>query len=582
MKKSIKQSTLTYVLNGLSIALVLVLLTLFLRVSSLNTQLNNANVARYDLTSNANRFMDGSAYLTNEVRAYAATGDISRYDNYWNEINNLKNRDIGVANLREIGISEAEEAKIEEMYGISNGLVPLESAAMDKVKEGDLVGAIEDVYGQEYSEGITKIGAIKTEFLEMIDTRSGEKVATLLSDTKQILGVSIALVILLVAFQVFSLLINRIKIIRPIKIIKDEMLQFSKGNISSKFDMQPDTSEIGQLVNAIISSKKELSEYINEIDNVMTEMAGGNFNASINKQFIGDFEHIQVSIENFADNISATINEVGDASGKVTNSSLQISDGAQILASGASEQAATIEELAASLTQVASQINDNSRNSQKASEVSQKASEDVLACNKQMESLMEAMTEIDKQANQINNIIKTIDDIAFQTNILALNAAVEAARAGEVGRGFAVVADEVRDLASKSAKAAQDTAQLIEKTVVAVKQGNEYASTTAEELQSIVGEVQQTSSLVGLVTEDSKQQAVTIDAINQNLNQISAVVMNNSSTSEQSAASAEGLTHLADILRDLVAQFNTRSKENNIPDASHMISRGSSANEVMF
>ena len=120
MKKSISQLVLSFILNGISILSLLFLMISLLNFSKVNLQLDSANENRFALTYNANRFMNGSAYLTNEVRAYAATGDEVHYDNYWNEINTLKNREIGVAAMQEIGITEAEQKMINDMSALSN------------------------------------------------------------------------------------------------------------------------------------------------------------------------------------------------------------------------------------------------------------------------------------------------------------------------------------------------------------------------------------------------------------------------------------------------------------------------------
>ena len=172
MKKSINQSTLTIILNGLSILALLFMGLALFGNSHIRDLLNTANAERYDLTYNANRFMNGSAYLTNEVRAFAATGEQQHYDNYMMEVNELKNRDIGVAAMQEIGITEDEQAMIDEMSSLSNELVPLEEESMKMVQNGDRENAIAYVYGKDYSTAITKINSLKEQFLSALDTRT--------------------------------------------------------------------------------------------------------------------------------------------------------------------------------------------------------------------------------------------------------------------------------------------------------------------------------------------------------------------------------------------------------------------------
>ena len=186
MKKSIKQSTLMFILNGISIASLLFLMFSLISFTKVNRQLDTARENRFTLTYNANRFMNGSAYLTNEVRAFASTGDQEHYDNYWNEVNTLKNRDKGVATMQQIGITSAEQKMIDDMYTLSNQLVPLEDEAMKNVQNGKKEIALDYVYGIEYNDSISKINTMKEQFLSVLDTRTAEHVELLKQNINQI------------------------------------------------------------------------------------------------------------------------------------------------------------------------------------------------------------------------------------------------------------------------------------------------------------------------------------------------------------------------------------------------------------
>ena len=179
MKKAMKQSKLIAILNGISIFALILMALLLLFYANVDKKLSQNNEDRFNLTYNANRFMNGSAYLTNEVRAYAATGDQIHYDTYWNEINNLKNRDQGVAAMQEIGITSGEQSMIDEMSALSNKLVPLEEDAMNNVQEKKLQKALDYVYGEEYSSSIAQINSLKEQFLSALDTRTAEEIRTL-------------------------------------------------------------------------------------------------------------------------------------------------------------------------------------------------------------------------------------------------------------------------------------------------------------------------------------------------------------------------------------------------------------------
>ena len=253
MKKAISQSLFTLILNGISILSLIFLVFSLFSYGRANNELNEANEERYNLTYNANRFMNGSSYLTNE-----------HYDNYWDEVNNLKNRDKGVAAMQEIGITSAEQTMIDDMYALSNQLVPLEEEAMENVLDGKRSVAIDYVYGEEYSDAITKINALKEQFLNDLDTRTLAQIDNLIQQTNMIRIEMIIAFVVVAVMQLFNMLYIRAKVLRPVRIVKDQMLEISKGNLSAAFGLGSDTSEIGRLVDSIHETKRELKKYIKD------------------------------------------------------------------------------------------------------------------------------------------------------------------------------------------------------------------------------------------------------------------------------------------------------------------------------
>lgn len=559
MKKAVKQSVMIQTLNVCSILAMLGIVFSFLCFVNVRNKINNANTNRYDLTYNANRFMNGSAYLTNEVRAYAATGLEKHYNNYWNEINTLKNRDIGVAKLKEIGITAEEQAMIDAMSSLSNQLVPLETQAMENVNAGNTDLAIDYVYGQEYSDSITKINEIKSNLLASLDERSEKEIDRLVDVSTLIKIVCFIFIFAVIVMQGAVILYVRKKIIRPVIVIRDEMTEFSKGNLSSAFPLEPDTSEIGMLTYAIKNSKIELKRYVDDIARVMEEMSGRNFDLALSQSFIGDFKPIEDSINKMSLAMSSSLSQMANAASQVASGSDQVASGAQVSAQGATEQASSIEKLTATITELFEQLQQNSKNSDQASEMASGAATAISDSNEQMQQLMASMYNIDSQSKEIRKIIKTIEDIAFQTNILALNAAVEAARAGAAGKGFAVVADEVRNLAAKSAEAAQDTTQLIESSITAISGGVKLAQATADDLLQVVRGAVETTDLIKGITTATKMQAQALSQITDGLDQISSVVQQNSATSEESAAASQELSGQAQMLQSLIKQFKIKS-----------------------
>lgn len=560
MKKAINQSLLTMILNGVSILALLFLLFSLLSYGQMSAQLNEANEERFDLTYNANRFMDGSAYLTNEVRAYAATGDKQHYDNYWNEINNLKNRDLGIAALQEIGITSEEQALIDEMSSISNKLVPLEEEAMNQIASGDSMSAIKYVYGLEYSSSIAKINLLKEQFLADLDKRTSEKVAASVREENAIklrMFVAMALVGVL---QLSSMVIVRRRVLHPVVAVCDQMREISQGNLSAAFSLEADTSEIDMLVQSIHETKGELKRYIHDIDEKLDQMAQGNMDLDIGNDYRGEFRPIQKAMAQILDALNRALSQIDTTAELVLEESRKVAAGAQSMSSGTVEQAAAVEELTASVQDISRQVGSTSMDADSAQSYSAEAIGHLMRCNERMEDLTVAIEDISKASYEIGGIIKTIEDISFQTNILALNAAVEAARAGEAGKGFAVVAGEVQSLANKSSASAKSITELIENSMKLVRYGSTLSAETTEALAAVVVSGQKTAGVVDRIAESARQQTQSLEQVTQGMGQISQVVQSNASNAEQSAASARQLENHAEELKKSVQRFRLRGQ----------------------
>ncbi|OON84814.1 hypothetical protein BXO88_15455 [Oribacterium sp. C9] len=369
--------------------------------------------------------------------------------------------------------------------------------------------------------------------------------------------IPVTFVIIIVASTVIFTLLSR-SITTGVNVVVHAMQKLEKG----EFDIEIDTSkfgkdEIGTMVTAVDNTSTQTSSVIQDICNMLMEMAKGNFAAKSGcaDQYIGDYSNIIRAFGDIHSNLSEIFRKMNDVAASVETGSSHIANGAMSLSQGSTEQASTLEELSATVQTIRDKVNVNAKTANDVEQFSANVAERINAENEQMSRVKDAMDEIANKSNQIENIIKTIDDIAFQTNILALNAAVEAARAGAAGKGFAVVADEVRNLAGKSASAASETSALIEDTISAIQNGSKLITSSAESLNEVKESSEKSKELVANIANEMQREAVSIAEITEGLEQIAQVVQENSATAEQSSASSQELNNHATELKNMVDQI---------------------------
>ena len=350
-------------------------------------------------------------------------------------------------------------------------------------------------------------------------------------------------------------------ITRPLRELEESADKIVGGEFDISVTYQS-KDEMGQLANAFKNMTVILEAVITDASRLLSEMANGNFDVRTKAEdrYVGEFQSLLLSIRKLNRDLSSTLGQINQSADQVSSGAGQVSNGAQALAQGATEQAASVEELAATITNISHQVKETADNAMEARHQANTAGDEVGECNTQMRDMMSAMEEITRTSNEIGKIIKTIEDIAFQTNILALNAAVEAARAGEAGKGFAVVAEEVRSLASKSSVASKNTAELIESSIEAVARGTKIANSTAESLMRVVEQVRSASTKVDAIANAAEEQSGAIEQVTLGVDQISSVVQTNSATAEQSAAASQELSEQAATLKNLVSKFSLREE----------------------
>lgn len=344
-------------------------------------------------------------------------------------------------------------------------------------------------------------------------------------------------------------------IVNPILAMVRRMESFSRGDLHTEVPSVRTGDEIETLCVSFGSAINSVNGYINEISNILSSIARGDFTVQIQQEYKGDFVAIKEALNTIVFSLNGMFRNIHETAQQVAGGSRQMSSGAQELATGATEQAASVQELSASVFEISKQVQENAKSAASADAMSQKALEKVESGNEHIGRMISAMDGINESSGQIKNIIRTIESIAFQTNILALNAAVEAARAGEAGKGFSVVADEVRSLAGKSSAAAKSTTSLIQNSIDAVSEGEKTAEETAEFLKDIIKEVKDMSEMIRGISQTADRQSNSIQQINAGVGQISSVVQTNSATAEQSAATSEELDKLAQSLEQTLKKL---------------------------
>lgn len=322
--------------------------------------------------------------------------------------------------------------------------------------------------------------------------------------------------------------------------------------------------ELGELADAMRNMVGFLSCMTSDLKQNLGAMAKGDFTwqTSAKESYVGTFAPLLDAMEQMRQEISQTLQQIHIAAQQVASNAEQVSIGAQSVAQGATEQASSVEQLAATLNDVSGQIQTTAARSEAMGKQTEHTQTVVQNCNQHMQEMMQAVGAIRESAAQIEKIIKTIEDIAFQTNILALNAAVEAARAGTTGKGFAVVANEVRNLAGKSAQASQETSTLIANSITSVEMGSQLVEDTANSLLDVVTSTKAVYHAVDQIRVAASEEAQAVTQISIGIDQISQVVQTNSATAEESAAASKELSEQALFLQQLVHQFVLYEPEN--------------------
>lgn len=405
-------------------------------------------------------------------------------------------------------------------------------ALLDRTKEVDgAINALIDYNIQNNKDEIASHGRLATSSTRVI-----------------IVGIGIGIVwALVLAMWVTVNISTRVKLIAA----ASDKLAAGNINVHIEADSQDEIGHLMNSFNKMIANTREQALLVEKI-------ADGDLTVSVTVKSEDDL--LGQKLLELVERTRVIMSSIAIAADEVATGSDQVAAGAQALSQGTTEQACSVQELTSTTMEVSRDLKGSAESAQQVKQLSDETGQEVSESNRQMQHLMSAMAEITQTSREIGNIIKTINDIAFQTNILALNAAVEAARAGAAGKGFAVVADEVRNLAGKSAEAAKDTTALIESTLTAIENGRKLTDETAQTLHKVAEKSRTVDGKVSQITEDIVRQSSAVAQIASGIDLVSAVVQTNSATAEESAAASEKLSCQATLLKQQIGKYKLKEE----------------------
>ena len=486
------------------------------------------------------------------IREMALNNDTSSYNDYELTVEKLlTDVDSQLQIIKKSGV--VSEADYNEYSSYLSQWGNIGYSIIENIKKGNKDKATEEILNK-CTPALNKV-VEKAISLDDIADKVSRKVA-IVTFIFAVAGVVCNIVCLSTAWVLAKRINKKVlaTIIAPLKSVENTADELMKGNLHSTLDYKSD-DELGRLAHSLRNSIAILGSYVDDIDRSMKLFAEGNFDVKPEVEWKGDFVGILNSFMLFEESMAETIKGIQRVSDEVSSAAEQVASSSNELADGATNQASVVEELTATVEGVAEQVE---RNSQSAKQISNRVGnlgEAISESNSKMQEMVASMKDINEASEEIDKIISTINEIASQTNLLALNASIEAARAGEAGKGFAVVANQVNLLADQSAKAAKESAVLIETSVRAVKKGMTIADETATQLEEVAGNSKMITEEVADIADTLEKQTVEIQQINEGIEQINDVVQTNSATSQECAAASEQMSSEAENLREMIRRF---------------------------
>ncbi len=517
-------------------------------VNKARTNLNNSALAQFDITQGFADFCNIKVRVRNILFVYYSDPDaLQQQEQMIEEYKADARKYLDLFEERMVSLSPEIQAQYQTVEDEINLWYESTQKDIDMAKAGQVDQAVNDLI----VNGKVIADDVENGLVELINTIEADTKAKEATIQQQLVGLTIVQVVVMVLAVLITIMycLFLIKAItRPMSKLSVAAKKMTLGDIDVDCE-KIYNDDLGELLDEFA----QMADAIREQTRITEAISKGDLSREANPR--SDRDVLGKAIVRLLSENNMTLSNVKEASAQITVGSEQVANASQALAQGSTEQASAIQQVTASMDEVTQRTKANATEAGEANVLVQNIKEMATSGNEQMKSMIGAMDDINASSETISKIIKTIDDIAFQTNILALNAAVEAARAGVHGKGFAVVAEEVRNLAAKSAAAASETAEMIDDTIHKVGNGTKIAQDTAKSLDEIVTSIDEIVGLISNITTSSNDQATAISQIDQAISQVSTVVQTNAATSQQCAAASEELSNQAVTLKNLMARY---------------------------
>ncbi len=513
-----------------------------------------ARIDQHEISKALNQYRTESRRLTNDIQAYAVTGN-SQFLTGYNEKIDSQKREQAIEFLHTKDLKAEEWQELDIIIEKVKKLEEIEQKVINCVQNNQLQWAQKIAFGSEYMNTVEDVSRSTDVVIAQIESRIEAKVKGLrvVQIFSSVMEVSSIFFVTLEFIRVIGF--ANVQLLQPVKKVSAQMIALAHGNFDEPLELEENETEVGKMVEAMNFMKKNMSEVIEEIAVVMEEMSGGNYRVTLEKEYVGSFGKVKTSVEHIIAKMQETLTTLRDAAAHINSGSEQLADAAQELAEGSTTQAIQVSELVEVMKKMTTNMEENAQKATDSVQIATQAGVALQQGNVKMEELKSAIANISVCAEQIKTIIDTIDDIAEQTNLLSLNAAIEAARAGEAGRGFAVVAEQVKKLAEESSRASGSTNELIATTIEAVQNGIAIADETTESMKEVMQGAMVATQNMGQIAERLNHEVKNIVEANDTLNTVSAVVDNNSATSEETAAVSQEQKNQVETMIQLMDFF---------------------------